>query len=137
MDRQIVDFFLFCSRYNNSHTQCDLDYTYYCIDQDNDNYDYLTLYIQLSLLIGLHSMSSDVPQVRALLAALADRISLSQCSLSGQGTYCTTDDVDERLLRDAATLIQIMMIIIIILIFMYYTYSRNCRCSIWSLQYEF
>lgn len=35
--------------------------------------------------IGLHSMSSDVPQVRALLAALADRISLSKCSLSGQG----------------------------------------------------
>jgi hypothetical protein len=49
----------------------------------------------ISLLIGLHSMSSDVPQVRALLAALADRISLSQCSLSGQGTYCATDDVDE------------------------------------------
>ena len=33
----------------------------------------------------MHSMSSDVPQVRALLAALADRISHSKCSLSGQG----------------------------------------------------
>jgi len=45
-------------------------------------------------------MSSDVPQVRALLAALADRISLSQCSLSGQGTYCTSDDVDEVYIND-------------------------------------
>ena len=33
----------------------------------------------------MHSMSSDVPQVRALLAALAARISNSRCSLSGQG----------------------------------------------------
>lgn len=30
-------------------------------------------------------MSSDEPQVRALLAALADRIALSKCYLSGQG----------------------------------------------------
>jgi len=45
-------------------------------------------------------MSSDVPQVRALLAALADRISISQCSLSGQGTYCCTTDVDEVYMND-------------------------------------
>jgi hypothetical protein len=35
-------------------------------------------------LYGLHSMSSDAPQVRALLAALADRIKQSKSSLSGQ-----------------------------------------------------
>ena len=50
-------------------------------------------------------MSSDVPQVRALLAALADRISISQCSLSGQGTYCcTSDDVDEVYMNDCCVM---------------------------------
>ena len=39
-----------------------------------------------NILTGLHSMSSDSAQVRALLAALASRISLSKkCTLSGQG----------------------------------------------------